>query len=221
MDTSPRDTSPEHDPQLVFRVSWREAWGLLVILAGIAVGYVWQVLGGSEADYLGALSVHAIAMNRWYALVTSMFMHSGLWHLMMNLSALLPFGLILAGRMGASPGGQLRFIAFYLACGLAGAILWLLMWPGQGAMVGASGAVFGLWGGVLRLRRDGGVHPLFSPEIARQLPGPIFANLLITVVFEAAGGLLGVGGIAWQAHVGGFVFGLAAITLFLPRRQAV
>lgn len=219
---SPREPDPaaEAPREPAFNIPLANAWGLLVILAGIAVGYLWQIVGGVEADHAGALSINAIATGRWQTLLTSMFMHGGLLHLVMNLSALLPFGLILARRMGPG-GGQLRFIAFYLASGLAAAFAWLAIGAGQGgAMVGASGAIFGLWGAVIRLSRRGQVLPLFSREVATQLPGPIIANVLVALAFGAAAAADGsVAGIAWEAHLGGFVFGLLTAGLFLPRRQ--
>lgn len=211
--------SPAAEP--AFNISLRQAWGLAVILAGIGLGFVWQAVSPPDVEHLGALSINAIATNRWSTLLTHMFMHGGVLHLVMNLSALLPFGFIVAARMGPGAAGQLRFIAFYLACGLVAGVAWLVTGAGQGgAMVGASGAIFGLWGAVLRVRMDGGVHPLFSRAVARQLPGPIIANVIVAVAFEAAnafGG--GIGGLAWQAHVGGFLFGLLTAGVVLPRRQ--
>jgi membrane associated rhomboid family serine protease len=88
-------------------------------------------------------------------------------------------------------------------------------------VVGASGAIFGLWAAVIRLPREGVVLPLLSMDVARQLTGPIIANVIVAVAFGVMGGMGGeVAGIAWQAHLGGFVFGLLTIGLFVPQRQA-
>lgn len=216
----PAEAPPSPEP--FTGVALRESWGVFLIIALIGLGYLWQLTTDPETEYAAALSATAIAQGRWQTLVTSMFMHGGLMHLLMNLSALVPFGLIVARRMGPTMGGQLRFLAFYLLAGLAGDIVWLLIGAGQGgAVVGASGAIFGLWAAVLRLPRDGGpLYPLLSREVMRQMPGPIIANVLVAVAFGVMSAAGGGAGIAWQAHLGGFLFGLLAIGVFLPRRQA-
>ncbi len=211
-------------PEPAFNTRPAQAWGVFLIVALIGLTYLWQLTAPDpETEFAAALSARSIAEGRWQTLFTSMFMHGGVAHLVMNLSALLPFGLIVARRMGPTVGGQLRFLVFYLLAGLAGNGVWLLMGAGQGgAVVGASGAIFGLWAAVLRMRRDGGpLYPLFSWEVARQMVGPLIANVLVTVAFGVMTAGSGVGGIAWQAHLGGFLFGLATIGLFLPPRQRV
>ncbi len=208
-------------------INWAENRALLLVLAltgGAFLIQMWMrspVGPGFGVEMLGAFSRQALAEGRWWTLLTSMVMHGSLLHLLMNLSALLPFGMILAKRLGPSPGGQLKWLAFYLGAGLAGSLAWLLLSPEGGAVIGASGAIFGLWAAVIRLPREGGVLPLFSMAVARQMTAPIIANLIVMAAFGLTGGMgEGVAGIAWQAHLGGFVFGLLTIGFFLPRRQA-
>ncbi len=205
---------------------WRDARGVILLLVLILATFVWQMYvrflsPSPDEEMLLALSTNAIASGHWWTLVTAMFMHGGIGHLLMNLSALLPFGLILGRWFGGDLRGQLRFLTFYLVAGLCGDLGYLLiLHDPSGSMVGASGAIFGLWGAIIRLNRDGGLHPLFSREVGRQMVAPLLINLLFTLFYGFLASLVGSGGIAWQAHVGGFVFGLLTIGLFLPRRQA-
>jgi membrane associated rhomboid family serine protease len=208
-------------------IDWARHRALLLVLVLIGLTFLWQMymrflspVPGEE--WLLALSTNAVASGRWWTFLTSMYMHGGALHLLMNLSALLPFGLIIGQRMGGDLGGQARLLGFYTGAGLVAGLAWLLMNPGgAGPMVGASGAIFGLWGGVIRMRRDGSLYPLFSREVGQQLIAPVILNVIITVAFGVMGGMGGeVAGIAWQAHLGGFVFGLLTIGLFVPRRQA-
>lgn len=206
-------------------VTWRESWALGLIVALIGLGYLWQLYVQNSADpdaeWIAVLSHQAIAEGRWWTTISSTFLHGGGFHLLMNLSALLPFGLIVGRRLGGTLRGQLAFLAFYLGAGVAGSLAFLALTGPNMAAVGASGAVFGLWGAVVRLPRDEGVWPLFSRQTAAQLPGPIIANVVVALFFGLAGGLGQgeVAGIAWQAHLGGFLFGLLTIG-FLVRRPA-
>jgi len=223
MDTpDPHQPVQSPSPQPAFLISWRESWALALITVAIGLTYLWQLSVPPEAVFDGALSGQALAEGRWWTLLTSMFLHGGLSHLLMNLSALLPFGLIVGRRMGGDLRGQLALLALYFGAGLSGDLVYLLL-AGRdaGPVVGASGAIFGLWGAVVRLPRDRGVWPLVSPQVARALPGPIIANLIVTLAFGAVSGLggEGAGGIAWQAHLGGFLFGLLAVGVLMPRRQ--
>lgn len=225
--TAPQPASELEPEDTSLGIKWAENRALFLVLALTGVAFLIQmwmrspVGPGFGVEMLGAFSRQALVEGRWWTLLTSMVMHGSLLHLLMNLSALLPFGMILAKRLGPSLGGQLKWLAFYLGAGLAGSLAWLLLSPGGGAVVGASGAIFGLWAAVIRLPREGGVLPLFSMAVARQMTAPIIANLIVMAAFGLTGGMgEGVAGIAWQAHLGGFVFGLLTIGFFLPRRQA-
>ncbi len=225
-DAPPRrqpETEPERRAEPAFNFRWGEAWGLILLLALIGAAflgqlYVRHVLHQPNLEALGALSRGTLAEGWWWTPFSAMFMHAGLLHLGMNLSAMIPFGVILARRFGPSARGQLAFIAFYLVAGLAGDAVYLALQADPYAlMVGASGAIFGLWGGVMRLGRDGTLLPPFSQPVLRQLGGPIIANVIVVFAFGLSGG----GGVAWQAHLGGFLVGWLGLGLFLPGRSGV
>ena len=166
------------------------------------------------------------------SLVTHMFAHADIVHLGINAAWLLAFGSVLARRMGAA-----RFLLFFLSSGVAGALLFLVMHPGLVApVVGASGAIAGLMGGVMRflfsaldsgvgyrLREDPASIPLMDLKTALTdrrllLASTVFVgvNLMAIIGFGTLGT---VGAIAWEAHLGGYFFGLLAFGLFDPAPQ--
>lgn len=150
---------------------------------------------------------------------TSMFLHGGFLHLVSNLWSLWIFGDNVEGRMGS-----MRFLAFYLACGLAAAFTHAWLNPGSALpVVGASGAISGVMGAYLFLFPRARLHMLvlliFYP-IFFQMPAVVFlilwflGQLMSGTANLAAQQITGqdVGGIAFFAHIGGFVAGV----LFLP-----
>jgi membrane associated rhomboid family serine protease len=148
----------------------------------------------------------------WLQLVTFvsyMLLHGDLTHLAINCLFLLAFGPIVARRFGA-----LRFVAFFVVCGIAAAVVQLLSSWGQFApVIGASGAISGLMGAAVRMlplvgRREGrALLSLTSPRVV------MFSLVwVITNVVAGLTGFTGVGTelrlIAWQAHLGGYATGL-------------
>lgn len=159
--------------------------------------------------------------------VTHMVVHGDLTHLMINTAWLLAFGGAVAERVGG-----LRFLLFSMLCGVAGAAFFLVFNPGLAApMVGASGAVSGLMAGTLRFlfpALDGGGLWLLrhAPRSVRLMSLAETLSdrraIIAIVVWLALNALasLGVGtmgetgGIAWEAHIGGFAAGLVGFGLF-------
>ena len=107
----------------------------------------------------------------------------------------------------------IAFVLFYLSAGIVSAAVHVLFFSDSlDPVIGASGAISGVFGAVLMLMRQVGslssVLPIAGIWIA------------LNVFFGLFGGTPGAGGepVAWMAHIGGFVYGLAAIRLFVPRR---
>lgn len=166
-----------------------------------------------------AVSGQALAEGRWYTLVTHMAAHVGVVHLGFNASVLLPLTPLAMVRLGATPAGWLRFGVLFVGSGLAGAALYLALNPTGLPMVGASGAIFGLWGAVGRIRADGSMAPLRSRRVRDEVLQVFLLNLvmygLVFILTQVEGG--GFGGIAWEAHIGGFLFGLLAMPWLASR----
>ena len=150
----------------------------------------------------------------WAALVTSMFLHGSWMHLVGNLWFLWIFGNNIEDSMG-----HLRFLAFYLITGLAAAGAHIVADPGSGVpVVGASGAISGIMGAYLVLYPRARVLTLFVIVILiRVVPLPAWVMLGYWFLIQALGAAsdpAATGGVAFWAHVGGFVAGLALVKLF-------
>ncbi|MEW6601185.1 MAG: rhomboid family intramembrane serine protease [Nitrospirota bacterium] len=152
---------------------------------------------------------------------TSMFMHGGLLHIGFNMLYLWIFGNNIEDRLGA-----IRFIIFYLLSGVVAAYAHALTNSGSTVpMIGASGAVSGILGAYILLFPHARVHTLFFfiffVQVIR-LPAMIVIGFWIVIQFVnglVSHGTGAHGGIAWFAHIGGFVFGILMIKFFLKKRR--
>ena len=149
-------------------------------------------------------------------LVTSMFLHGSLLHLGGNLLYLWIFGNNIEDVMG-----RVRFLIFYILCGLAGALAQIAVRPAsQVPMIGASGAIAGILGAYLVMFPAARVQTLFFfIFFARIVPVPaliVLGSWLLVQLVNA--GNMGPGGVAWFAHLGGFLSGLLLIVPFRVRR---
>jgi len=144
-----------------------------------------------------------------FTILTSMFVHSGILHLLGNMWFLWIFGDNIEDRLG-----KLKFLAFYLLTGVVGAVSQCLLMPASpNPMVGASGAVAGVLGGyVLLFPRARIITLLFIFRVA--VPAWVFLGIW----FGAQLFLVNHSGIAWMAHVGGFLAGLGLVRVFAAPR---
>jgi membrane associated rhomboid family serine protease len=159
----------------------------------------------------------------WVTIFTSMFMHGGILHLAFNMLFLWIFGNNVEDSMGRG-----RFALFYLLAGIAAAYAQALLDTSATVpAIGASGAVAGVLGGYLLLYPHARVLTLvfiiFFVTLI-EIPAIVMLGIWFVLQFLPAIGQLATpdvsatgGGVAYFAHVGGFVFGLAAIKLFANR----
>lgn len=151
----------------------------------------------------------------WYTLLTSMFMHGGWLHLLGNMWFLWIFGNNVEDSMG-----HLRFAVFYLLCGLAAAALQLFFTNNpEIPMVGASGAIGGVMGAYILLYPRVRVHLLvFLGFFVTTFAVPAVFMLGYWFALQLLGGFTSVtsegGGVAFWAHIGGFVAGSLLIFVF-------
>lgn len=155
--------------------------------------------------------------GRFLPMFTSMFLHGGLMHLIGNMWILWIFGDNVEDRLGKS-----RFLLYYLVCGLAAVYFHYLTGPSSGIpVVGASGAIAGVMGGYFVLFPRARVVTLVPIFIFLQIvtiPAVVF--LALWFFLQLFNGMVATaasfgGGVAWWAHVGGFVAG--ALLVFLLR----
>jgi membrane associated rhomboid family serine protease len=161
------------------------------------------------------------------SMLTSMFLHGGLFHVAGNMLYLWIFGNNVEDTLG-----HVRFVVFYLACGIGAALGQTAFGPHSTVpMIGASGAVSGVLGAYLLLSPRANVLTLivfgFFIRLVR-IPAVIvlglwfavqFVNGLVTWSASGSGEAAG-GGVAWFAHIGGFLVGMALLYPLHPRRHA-
>ncbi|MGQ9483383.1 rhomboid family intramembrane serine protease [Chloroflexus sp.] len=153
---------------------------------------------------------------------TSMFMHGGWFHLFSNMLALYIFGDNVEDRMGSQ-----RYLIFYLLCGVAAAFAHVMFNPTSPIpTVGASGALSGVLAAYLLFfptARVVTLVPIFFLPWLIEVPAIVYLGLWF--ISQLANGLFSIiidvqemGGVAWWAHIGGFVAGLVLAPLFRQRR---
>jgi membrane associated rhomboid family serine protease len=154
-------------------------------------------------------------------LLSSMFLHGGVFHLAGNMLYLWIFGDNIEGLMG-----HLRFLFFYLICGLIAAMTYVLFQPNSEVpMIGASGAVSGVLGAYLLRFPGARVHMLviffWFIRVIRVPAVLVLGFWFIIQVFNGIGSvrLQEKGGVAWMAHVGGFAAGMLLIYMFSKKRH--
>jgi len=155
-------------------------------------------------------------------LLTSMFLHGGWLHLIGNMWFLWIFGDNVEDYLG-----HLRFLLFYLLCGLAAGFIHVAFnLSSTLPTVGASGAIAGVLGAYLLLFPRAKVLTLVPVFFVFLLEIPAYVILIYWFVLQFLSGTASIlggdaaqGGVAWWAHVGGFVVGLALVKLLAPRQR--
>jgi membrane associated rhomboid family serine protease len=215
-----------------------------LIAANVAV-FLYEVsLGASVAAFAGrfamvpaavtrALSANALEHSGSGALaplittVTSMFIHGGVWHVAGNMLYLFIFGAAVEHRMGAA-----RYLLFYFAAGIAAALATVWISPESGVpVIGASGAIAGVLGAYFIFYPRGRILtilPIFIFIQFVEIPAVIYLMIWFAVQLYAGieeggqGHGAAMGGVAWWAHIGGFMFGMAfgpMLVVNRPRRR--
>ena len=207
----------------------------MTLIAACACVFLWQrtldpVSSRNAVAALGAVPAVLLTdarlpadlawVPRFASPFTSMFLHGGWMHLGGNMLYLWIFGDNLEKVMGHA-----RFLLFYLACGIAAGLAHILVSSGSSVpTVGASGAISGVLGGYLVMFPRNHVRVLTRGGIVAL---PAIAVLGFWIVIQLINGLgsLGVrtesGGVAYMAHVGGFVAGVVLVKLLAARRPAI
>ncbi len=152
---------------------------------------------------------------------TSMFLHGGWAHLLSNMLALYIFGDNVEDRMGSQ-----RYLVFYLACGVAAAGAHIAFNPDSPIpTVGASGAISGVLAAYVLFfpaARVMTLIPIFFLPWLVEIPALVYIGLwflsqLANGLFATLAGVQAMGGVAWWAHIGGFVAGLVLAPFFRQR----
>lgn len=140
-------------------------------------------------------------------MVGYMFLHGGYLHLTFNCLWLLAFGPIVARRYGTG-----LFLGFFFLSGVVAALLYIAFnWGSTLPVIGASGAISGLMGAGLRMIRWPG--EVTQARLAPLFSRPVIMFTVMWLITNLIFGVIGIDGqtVAWQAHMGGYFFGLIAI----------
>jgi len=223
-----RDTIPRHNPPVV---TW-----LLILANGVV--FLFELMLPEPAleqffflfGVVPARFTHpewavwvGIPIDDYWPFLTSMFLHGGWLHIIGNMWTLWIFGDNVEDRMG-----PLRFLVFYLLCGLAAGIVhWLTNPDSTIPTVGASGAIAGVMGAYFFLFPTSRVivlFPVFFFPFFFELPAVLYLGFwALSQLFSGTLSLADareVGGVAWWAHVGGFLAGLVLHHFFIRRSPA-
>ncbi len=146
----------------------------------------------------------ALLLHQPWTIITSMFVHGGFTHILFNMISLYFLGSFLIRLVGEG-----NFLKVYFIGGIIGNILYIFLGPQNIPGVGASGAIFAL----------GGALAIMAPKLPVlvfpiPLPIPLWAAMTFFLIISFF-----LSGIAWQAHLGGFLLGLLAGYLFKRRRR--
>ena len=147
-------------------------------------------------------------------ILTSMFMHGGLFHILGNMWFLWIFGDNVESALG-----HVRYLGFYLFCGFGAAIGQFLINPSSPVpMVGASGAIAGILGAYMLMYPRARVHVLIIFFVITTIAVPAQIAIGVWFLVQLTNGLgsigLNTGGVAWFAHIGGFAVGVATQKIF-------
>jgi membrane associated rhomboid family serine protease len=154
--------------------------------------------------------------GRYLSVLTAMFLHGGWLHLIGNMLYLWIFGDNVEDRMG-----RVRFFVFYILCGVAASVGQALASPHSNVpTIGASGAIAGVLGAYFALFPRARVLTLIPIGIfirVMELPAFFFLGFWFLLQFLYGSMMRGEGGVAWWAHVGGFVAGFVFVQIFKKR----
>jgi len=199
---------------------------VLIIVLNI-LAFLWQLSQGPhlmEALFLYGivpirysdpeLSVQFSTFQQWLPFLTSIFLHGGLLHILGNMWFLYIFGDNIEDRIG-----HIRYFIFYIFCGVAAGLIHLMTnWSSKIPTIGASGSISGVMGAYLLLyprSRILTLIPIFFFFQFVEIPAFIFLGYwLLIQLFSASLTPNSIGGIAWWAHIGGFMVGLIFIKIF-------
>jgi membrane associated rhomboid family serine protease len=204
-----RATAPKTKPAILTRLSGRGRPVVTYALIGICVAvFILQSIPGIGASvtqaiqYAGLYSyppgTTAVGFEPW-RMLTTVFAHASFIHIALNMYTLWIFGMLLEPLLGRA-----RYLALFLISGFAGSLgVLLIANPGQ-PVVGASGAIFGMFGAFF--------------VIQRRLGGDS-TQLLVLIAINLVIGFIPGFGIAWQAHVGGLVGGALVGLIYVETRR--
>ncbi len=216
--SDPSDVRSTQEPEF-YDEQWRVRWHDYVPAAALVLllTFIWLTHTPGEMASWG-VSAAALGQGRYATIPLHMFAHGGFSHIVMNSLALLEIGGLVTARLGSFSKGWTRTLLAYVLAGLSSMIFYVSFHP-QGAvpMIGASGAIYGLVGLLLGIRLMEDLEHVELRNLGPGLVDFVRNNALFLALLLIGGMLAGIGGhVAWEAHLGGFLFGLCVGPWLLP-----
>lgn len=174
----------------------------LILLNCLMYFFIQGQLGPREYEL--RFSYEAFKDLKLWQPLTYMFLHADFWHLAVNMWGLYLFGSLVAPQLGA-----LNFLEVYVVSGISGCLLWVLFnWNSYGALLGASGAVFGIMmiTAMLQPNIELIIFPIFIPLKVKTM---VVVFAVIEIISNTRGGI-----VAHTAHLGGLVGAYLVIRIF-------
>lgn len=178
------------------------ALNVVIFIIEIAIGG-YPITGANEVIRFLGLTPALLSQQPW-TIISSMFVHGSIWHILFNMIAFYFLGSFLIRA-----AGEKSFLAVFFLGGLVGNILYFLLGPPLTTGVGASGGIFALAGALAVIVPRVPVLILFIP-----IPMPLWIAVILLLFLSFL-----FSGIAWQAHLGGLLLGLVAGLIFKRRRR--
>ena len=196
-----------------FRGPWPVWTTSGLILLSYAVQSRLFSLGGAARTF--GVSGQALMEGRWATVLTALFIHGGWAHAGMNAVGALAFGAPVARALGLRARGATGFFLFYLLCGALASLGYAALHPTDDLpLVGASGAVSGLFGAASRLIENRPRLSSFaSRTVVASLAAWIAVNVCLGLMHYAPG--IGDANVGWEAHIAGYLAGLVLIGPFV------
>ena len=213
-DPQPEEREPVREPM------FNAPWTAVALVAVIVLGYAIQSRLPDFELLPFVFSPAALAQGAWWTPLTAIFLHGNWTHALTNAGLVLAFGTPVARLFGLQPRGVIGFFAFFLTCGVAASLGFAAVhWGSREGMVGASGAASGLVAAAARMVAGRGrLGPIFAPFVLTMGVAWLVVNLLVAGVMFAGGSALipgtGGAGVAWEAHLAGFLAGVLLIGPF-------
>jgi membrane associated rhomboid family serine protease len=180
-----------------------KGFNLTAVWLLIAVNLLLFIATSVNQDLILILGLQPVSfLDRPWTIVTNLFIHGGIWHILANMITLYFFGSFFCRLVGVR-----NFLIIYFGGGILGNILYILLAPSPFSIaIGASGAICALAGALAVMMPNLRVLVYFI------VPLPLWVVVLVFFVLWSF-----IPGVAWQAHLGGLVLGLAAGYFFRKR----
>ncbi|MEO0086609.1 MAG: rhomboid family intramembrane serine protease [candidate division WOR-3 bacterium] len=193
----------------------------LIVIINVLIFLYELTLGAYLEDFIleyGIIPVSIINGERLSTLFTGMFLHGNFVHILGNMLYLWVFGDNVEDVFG-----HFWFLVMYFLSGLAGSFLHILRNPySQAPMIGASGAISGVLGAYLVLFPNARILTLIPIGLFLRIAlVPAFLFLGIWILLQFLYSSMGIPGVAWSAHIGGFIIGLIMGLFFRKRKKKI